>query len=80
MKNFIQMKYEQLLMRLFDLVLKLINKSYVCWYPIDVFEIDILNDKIDYLDNQIDELQQLIKEKEADIAYLENQLQFFENL
>ena len=38
MKKYFKMKYEQFLMRLFDLVMNLISKSGVNWYPQHVFK------------------------------------------
>ena len=38
MKKYFKMKYEHFLMRLFDLVMNLISKSGVNWYPQHVFK------------------------------------------
>lgn len=78
MKGFLRMKYEQFLMRLFDRVLSLMNRSdRTSWYPRHVLCQD-LEDKIDDLERELYLAHCHIKLQDHRISELKLKVGFYE--
>lgn len=77
MRSYIRMKYEQLLMRLFDKFLKYLSTTRLDWYPNHVLCYD-LEAKIHELEMQMDRAEVLLIEKDEQIADLTDKLYFYE--
>lgn len=76
MKNFLQMKYEQFLMRCFDLIYKLLSKTRIDWYPRYILE--EINEDIHNLERRNDLLEYYLLRSEERVRGLEEKLYFYE--
>ena len=76
--RFLRMKYEQMLMRLFDRFVRYLSNTRLDWYPKHALGFDDLDIKIHDLELENDKLQYYLLDAEDRIRNLSERLYYYE--